>query len=334
VSESPFQRVAAVDIGSNTVHLIIADLDRHRKTLKIVERQVDLARLGADVVATGAIGAERAARVEATLRTMASLAAQHGANPRIALATEGVRAASNASAMLARFGAAWGSPIALVTGLEEAALTFWGATSVATDPLARLAVADLGGGSTEITIGDDGTIVRANSFALGSGKLMAEVNPSDPMTQDELSMLREHARTTIAAAVGAGPDEPLAQLIAVGGTANSIVPLLNSNPQITKPTMLARHENLTRGNLESALLMLCSFPRARLVEWSGMDVERVKILPAGIAAWDEILRWSGRDALTVSQRGVREGALIAYAHAGNDWQAYAHAATAKQAPGK
>src|SRR5579875_1864314 len=84
------RRVAAVDIGSNTVHLVIVD-SNGVSDLTVVGRQVDLARLGADVAATGEIGEQRAARVEATLRAMAERAAQLGAEARLGLATEGVR---------------------------------------------------------------------------------------------------------------------------------------------------------------------------------------------------------------------------------------------------
>ena len=148
------RRVAAVDIGSNTVHMVIVDINAVQH-FTVIDRQVEMVRLGADVAAWGAIGEERAGRTENTLRSMAEHATHMGATARLGLATEGVRAASNADAMLARFSAAWGEPIALVTGMEEAALTFWGATSHVQDPALRLGAGDLGGGELRISCRDN-----------------------------------------------------------------------------------------------------------------------------------------------------------------------------------
>src|SRR5579884_2950923 len=114
--------IAAVDIGSNTVHVIVAAVDAADSRLTIVDRRVEILRLGADIAKLGVIGPERAARTEQVLREMAALAKQHQVIARLGVATEGVRAAGNAAEMLARFSAAWGAPITLIDGMEEATL--------------------------------------------------------------------------------------------------------------------------------------------------------------------------------------------------------------------
>ena len=309
--------VAAVDIGSNTLHLIVATIDPEDQHLTIRARQVDLIRLGADVAATGAIGPERAARAEAALRAMAAIAKQHGATLRIGMATEGVRAASNASEILARFGAAWGAPITLLSGLEEAALTFWGATSAVANPQDRLAIGDLGGGSCELVVGDGGKIVWAQSLPLGSGRLMAAVAPSDPPTPADLAALT--AQSEAALAHVAIPPPPAHHLIAVGGTANSIARVLHS----ASPVLLDDGLALTVTDIDDTIAILAAAPSATIAANSQIEVERAKILVGGTIAWRAIMQRLGLAVMTVSQRGVREGAIIAWQQAGEQWQTYA-----------
>lgn len=307
------RRVAAVDIGSNTVHMVVIDVDATNQ-LSVIERRVELVRLGADVTAQGMIGEERAARAEATLRAMAARAAELGASTRLGLATEGVRAAGNADAMLARFSTAWGNPIALVNGMEEAALTFWGATSSMQDPALRLGVGDLGGGSCEIVVGTIDKIVYATSLPLGSGGLVDSVRPADPPTAADIARL--HALAQERAQPLPTPDPPLDALIAVGGTGTTLARILGMPATIAAP------------DLARALTLLQSAPAATLAQQTGTDVERLRLMVGGVVAWQTLLARLGSPTIRISERGVREGAIIAWTRAGEGWQAYARATTA------
>ncbi len=311
-AEQAPQRVAAVDIGSNTVHMVIVDSYAERD-LTVIERQVDLARLGVDVAATGEIGAERATRVEATLRAFAARAEALGATVRLGLATEGVRAARNAAAMIARFSAAWSAPIALLDGMEEAALTFWGATGNQRDPALRLGVGDLGGGSCEFVVGTIEKIAFATSLPLGSGRLVEQVQPADPPTAQEFAALAEAAGAVVQTLPP--PDPPLDGLIAVGGTATALA------------RFCGRSEALTLADLTRAQATLASAPAATLAPQTGVDAERLRILAGGVVAWQALLARVGAASLRVSASGVREGAIRAWLRApGGDWRAYARAA--------
>lgn len=306
-------RVAAVDIGSNTLHLIVADVGPEPDDLLIFDRRVELVRLGADVSAIGKIGPERATRAEATLRAMAQHATARGATLMIGIATEGVRAASNADEMLTRFGVALGAPITLVSGLEEAALTFWGATSVGERTADSRAVADLGGGSCELVVGDRSHISWAQSLPLGSGKLLDTVKPADPPTADDFTRLRAAADAALANVTP--PAAPITALIAVGGTANALA------------HFLGMEHALTAGDLKRAIIDLGAKTAQEIATTRNIELDRVRLITAGVAAWQAILAFAQLDVMTVSPRGVREGAIIAWARAGNDWQAFAaHAA--------
>lgn len=308
--------VAAVDIGSNTFHLAIGQVAKNGKKLTIVKRHVELIRLGADVTKTGAIGEERAARGEATLQHMAKLAKDAGAEVLLGMATEGVRAASNAVEMLSRFGAALGTPVVLLSGLEEAALTFWGAASQADDPLAALAVGDLGGGSCEIVTGVAGCISWACSLPLGSGRLADSLPDIDHPTAADFERLGEQAKGVLVSV--AIPPQPVQTLIAVGGTATSLLRLL---PHPTANGMLHRDD------IVHIMHLLQEQPLTAISQQYSVDIERVRLFTGGSVAWYEILTWLGIDSMYVSERGVREGAMLAWAQAGDGWQQFAHTAT-------
>lgn len=310
-------RIAAVDIGSNTVHMVVMACGPTVTDLTLLARQVELVRLGADVAAHGAIGEERAALTEEALRAMAAQAQQLGATTILGLATEGVRAARNASAMLERFAAALGAPIALLSGLEEAALTFWGATSDLGPTDEPVAVGDLGGGSCELVVGRGAAIAWARSIPLGSGRLIDEIHPADPPTPEDFARLAELAHGQLATLPPPVPSP--SRLLAVGGTATSLTRLTHGDDQ---PRQLAG------ADLDRAIAQLGLQPLSHTAAQARIDVERVRLLVGGVVAWRAIVTWLGLPALQVSWRGVREGAIIAWRQAGDAWQRFAaHAVT-------
>lgn len=307
------RNICAVDIGSNTVHMIIATVGPG-ETLTITDRLSELVRLGADINAGGAIGSERAARAEALLRVVAQRASAAGAEAVLGIATEGVRAASNAQEMLQRFSNALGQPITLISGLEEAALGFWGATSSLDDPREAVAVGDLGGGSCELVTGQQGQITWAQSLPLGSGRLSDMLADSSHPTEEDFIRLEQHARQTLAAVPR--PPHPSHRLVAVGGTVYAMYQALGS----------PSHQRLTRGDLQRLQSMVIAQPLDVLANQHGISVDRVRLFVGGVAAWNAILEWMGLDHLLVSNRGIREGVIIAWLRAGNGWQQLARTA--------
>jgi exopolyphosphatase/guanosine-5'-triphosphate,3'-diphosphate pyrophosphatase len=305
-------RAAAVDIGSNTVHLVVVDARAGDARLDVIDRWAELVRLGADVAALGAIGPERAARTEDVLRRQAERARHLGATVMLGMATEGVRAASNAGEMLARFGAALGTPVVLLTGMEEAMLTFWGGASTMPDPLAPLAVADLGGGSCEIALGQGGGVAWARSLPLGSGRLIDALQPADPPTADDRQRLYDLARSTLETV--AKPDLAATALVGVGGTATAMARIAGGERTLARAQIATLAEDLGMQ------------PAGQIAAQRGVDAGRARLLVGGTAAWLAIMDWLGVETIVTSESGVREGAIIAWLRAGDGWQALAHAA--------
>jgi exopolyphosphatase/pppGpp-phosphohydrolase len=328
--------LAAVDVGSNTIHLVVARPTEDGGDLITLADELDLTRLGEDVSATGAIGQERTARAITILRAYAAQAKSLGAQELLAIATEGVRAAANADDFLARVREETGITLQVVTGEQEAALTYWGATSgVPVTTEQRRAVLDLGGGSMEVVIGKGSRIQWRRSLPLGSGAMHARYAPSDPPRAAELDQVR--AETEAQLATVSAP-LPVAQVIACGGTATTLVMLAARALHISEPDDLATGEEapsldvlnaphadgmrmglLTRDQLEALASLLVATPAAQLTERYEIPHARAVILGAGEAVLQAAVEHLGADTLAINRRGVREGAILARLHAGDAW---------------
>ena len=327
--------LAAVDVGSNTIHLVVAHPTEDGSDLITLADELDLTRLGEDVSATGAIGPERTERAISILREYAAKAQALGAQKLLAIATESLRAAANADDFLARVRTDTGIELQVITGEQEAALTYWGATSGLPATAERRAVLDLGGGSMEVVIGEGSRIAWRSSLPLGSGAMHARYAPSDPPRAAELDRVR--AATSMQLAALHAP-LPVTRVIACGGTATTLVMLAARALHIPVPEDLAAGEEappldvlnapnadgmglglLTREQLEALASLLVATPAAQLTELYGVPLARAEILGAGEAVLRAAVEHLGADALSISRRGVREGAILARLHAGDAW---------------
>lgn len=321
--ETP-QRLAAIDTGSNTIHLVVAEAISG--DLRIVADELELVRLGADVGATGAIGEERAARAIATIRAQVALAHSLGATTILGIATEGVRAAANAHDFLRRVADETGVGLELVTGEQEASLTYWGVaseegTSVGTSG-ERRAVVDLGGGSMEIVLGHGSAIEWRTSLPLGSGTIHDRYAPADPPVASELATARDVVASVLRQLKVPLPVE---LALACGGTATTLAwlseqALAGGNAQWSGASETNdAYRTLSRARLEELLALLQSIPAVEVARRYKVDEVRARLIGAGavvlLAAMDRL----GVDALRVSRRGIREGALLAYLRVGERW---------------
>lgn len=294
-------RLAAVDIGSNTVHALVADVV-HGK-LEDVAHYVEMPELGPQVSRTGAIGSRGRIALRA-LRRVVALATSHGYDTLIAGATHAVREAADGAAFVREAGAAIGVPVQLLSAHREAELSFLG---VASRHATRRewAMADLGGGSTEVVIAQGGELLRSATLPIGSG-VLARTYLSDPPKPEERARLRKAALRELSRA----PDGDVDRLVATGGTAANL-PLV-----------------LTRRNPPSVLttadLLVCEarLDEKRASELAGaieLEAPRIKAMRGGIEVLLLFLDWYGLAVLHVSVEGLRHGMLLAYLEKGADW---------------
>ena len=294
-------RLAAVDVGSNTVHALVADVARGR--LEDVAHYVEMPELGAQVAKTGVIG-NRAKPALRALRKVANQAKAHGYDHLIAGATQAVRQASDGAAFVRQASEVIGVPVHIISAAREAQLSFMGVASRHATKREWVMV-DLGGASTEVVIAAGTRMKRTAILAIGSG-VLASAYLSDPPKPEERARLRKAALRELAHA----PDGEVDRLVATGGTASNL------------PSVLARHNPpplLTTGDLLACEARLDGNRAARVSETAGLPVNRIKAMRAGVEALLLFLDWYGLAVLHVSHEGLRHGMLLAYLDKGGDW---------------
>jgi exopolyphosphatase / guanosine-5'-triphosphate,3'-diphosphate pyrophosphatase len=291
-------RCACVDIGSNTTRLLVADTGGARalRTLAAERRFVRLP----EGATGGAVGPERAARLAAVVASQVALAREHGAERIRVVGTAALRRCADRDEVVAAVGRAAGLPVRILAPSEEAALAFAGAThglrDGRVDPATPIAVADVGGGSTELMVGTLRDGVRwSASRPVGSGVLAAGhlsgPGRSDPPSPQALAAVAGAAAAALACL--APPASELA--LAVGGGAASLSRLCGSE--------------LSEEVLTEALERLCAGPAAVVAAELGLHVERVRLLPAGLVLLRAAARTLG-GPLRVAGGGLREGVVL------------------------
>jgi exopolyphosphatase/guanosine-5'-triphosphate,3'-diphosphate pyrophosphatase len=294
-------RLAAVDVGSNTVHALVADVVRGK--LEDVAHYVEMPELGAQVARTGVIGVRAKPAIRA-LRSVVARARTHGFEVLIASATQAVRQARDGADFARAAGEAIGTPVHVISPRREAQLSFLG---VASRHAVRRewAMVDLGGASTEVVIARGREMLRAATLPVGSG-VLAGTYLSDPPKPEERARMRRAALRELAHA----PDGEVERLVATGGTASNLpLVLTHRNPPsvLTTADLLACEARLDRGRAAEV---------AKAVE---LPPNRVKAMRAGIEALLLFLDWYGLAVLQISHEGLRHGMLLAYLEKGNDW---------------
>ncbi len=292
--------LAAIDIGTNTIRLLVAVpvWEGDALGLRPLASRTATVRLGYGVERTGRLDLERLARAVATIEEYRQLATELGATPILLAATSAVRDADNGPEFRAQIAATSGLELEIVAGEREAALTFAGATA-GQSLVGTVLVGDLGGGSLELIASRDGAILSAVSLQIGSGRLTERHIASDPPDGAMIAAAEADARALITPLAAGTP--VVDRLIMVGGTATSIAVLV-PRPDAT----LA----LTARRLAGATALLLGAPAGELAAETGLDVERVRTLPAGVAIIGAILAAYGLDTAMVGTGGIREGLLL------------------------
>jgi exopolyphosphatase / guanosine-5'-triphosphate,3'-diphosphate pyrophosphatase len=282
---------ACIDIGSNTTRLLVADAGDG--TLRELVTQRAFTRIGRSVDHGGAVPADKIAETADVVRTQTAVALEVGAEEIVAVATAAIRNAPNRDELVSAVAEAGGRELTVLTAEEEARLAFVGATRTLLEPPeGAVAVIDVGGGSSEIAIGEaDGRMEWSESFRIGSGFLADSYLRSDPPSVDELEKIRRHVAGTFE-----GLEPPPAQsAVAVGGTATSLRRLVGAE---------LAHETLERG-----IRVLSLTPIAEVASRFELDRERVRLLPAGILVLEAISDLL-QLPLRIARGGLREGVLL------------------------
>jgi exopolyphosphatase/guanosine-5'-triphosphate,3'-diphosphate pyrophosphatase len=282
---------AAIDIGSNTTRVLVAEpMDGQLK--KVMEQRA-YTRISKAVDDDGAILPEKVEEVGELVATQVRLARELGAVEIRAVATAAVREASNGPEVAAAIAAAAGVEVDILSGEEEGRLSFIGATKALGHPAeGQVGVVDVGGGSTEVILGTvpDG-VDEVRSWHIGSGVLADELITSDPPSASEIRRVRDHIEDFFSGVDIEHPD----QAVAVGGSATSLRRLVGA---------VLEYETLER-----AIRVLSSEPAADVARRFELDPRRVRILTTGVLLLEKISELLGQP-LQIGKGGLREGIIL------------------------
>jgi exopolyphosphatase / guanosine-5'-triphosphate,3'-diphosphate pyrophosphatase len=299
-------RYAAIDIGSNSVRLAVADVTPGQGAQTLAEDR-EVTRLGAGVFGAGAIDSKAAEHVARTLARFRQAYESHNVLGVRAVATSAVRDAANQAEFLALASEAAGTPVEVISGVEEARLVHAGVQLVWPHPGKKLLLIDIGGGSAEVIVSDAGRLVAAVSKPLGAVRLTGLFLPSDPPQPDDLERLDGYIAEKLAGVVKRTGHGPFDRVIATSATASAVVCAVNGIPR--KERELADRRRASTAQIGRLLELLSSKSLAGRRKVKGIGPRRAEIAVAGTAVLHRILRAFIAPSVYYSAAGVRDGIL-------------------------
>jgi exopolyphosphatase/guanosine-5'-triphosphate,3'-diphosphate pyrophosphatase len=285
--------VAAIDLGTNTTRLLVADVADEE--VRELHRETRITRLGEGVDARRRLLPVPIARVRNVLADYRSTAESLDAGRTLLIATSAVRDAENGEAFLGEIEWSYGFATRLLSGDEEAELTRRGVGATAPGTL----IADIGGGSTELIVDDVHT-----SLDLGSVRQTERFLRSDPPARDELDACAREARAVL-------PELSPSAAVGVAGTVTTLAALDLGLAAYDRERV--HGHRLTRAGAREQLQRLAALPVAQRREVPALDPERAPVIVAGAVILVELLDHYGLDAIEVSERDILDGAAVAAA---------------------
>ena len=305
------RRLAAIDIGTVTTRLLVADVS-DGGVVEVV-RSTDITHLGEGLAATGRLSDEAMQRVSALIARYETTMREHGVERFSAMATSASRDAENSAEFMGILAAHGVTPL-VIPGEVEARLSFVGATS-GMEAEEDLLVVDLGGGSTELILGDvvedagvrHSEIVMARSIDVGSKRVTEQFLHSDPPTAAELAEAREWTVGKLRPYFDGLRDRPQ-RMVAVAGTSTSLS-AIRQELEVYDP-LLVHCSWLTGSELADLVEMLSALPLAERVNVRGLDPGRAGVIVAGALILETILALAGLDSTMISEHDILYGILL------------------------
>jgi len=298
------ERFAAVDVGSNTIHLLLASCPEAGAPRQLFRRR-EFVQLGLDVAAHGSIGPERLELAATTLAAQVAEARARGAGSFAVGATQALRSAANgelvADVLAARAGL---DAVQILPPQVEAQLAFDGATLSLGAGTAAL-VLDIGGASAQVALGQAHGLCSDYSLPIGSGMITA-LAASDPPTPEEWRAMERRVAELIPDLM---PPPPGTAALGTGGTITNL------------PRLLGRGKGalLRPRDVEDVIEIFRQVPVAVLAQRLGMDLERVRLCRGGALILAQLMDLLQLPKLRASERGLRDGMVLALARRGQEW---------------
>jgi exopolyphosphatase/guanosine-5'-triphosphate,3'-diphosphate pyrophosphatase len=294
-------RVAAIDVGTNTCLLLIADVSADGKIEKVIHDEAHVVRLGQGVAKSKKFHPEALQRAEDSFRQFARTINSSKVDRTMACATSAARDVSNSQALL-DLGFKYKIPIEIISGEEEAELTFRGTIdNTLTEPVA---IIDVGGGSTEFILGDASGILNRTSLDIGSVRLTEKFITEHPVLPDQLEALKAFIAEQLQGLKEKVSAPPGTRVIAVAGTPTTLAAM---DQGFAFDSKRIQGHTLTNDRLKYWLDRLADMGVQERRAITGMDSKRADVIVAGTMILLMSSEAFGANQLEVSTKGLRYG---------------------------
>ena len=301
-------RVAAIDCGTNSIRLLIADIDGNN--FREVVRDMEIVRLGQGVDETGQFHPDAIARTLAAVDKFAAEIAKRGVEKIRFCATSATRDATNRHLFVDGVRERLGIELEVISGDEEAALSFAGAIKDLDPSNGPFLVVDIGGGSTEFVFGTS-TVEAARSVNIGCVRMTERHFASDPATPEQIEAARSDIQAAIAQAAAVVPITQAKTLVAVAGTATTVAAAALDLPEYDRYAIhLSR---ISAQQTHDAATMFATSSREQRLALGYMHPGRVDVIAAGSLVLSEIMKATGASEFVASESDILDGMAFSLA---------------------
>jgi len=301
-------KVAAIDIGSNSIHMVVAriDADGH---FTLLDRAKEMVRLGKGTLAARALSRESMQAGMQALATFKRLADTQQIDKTLAVATSAVREAKNGGDFIAQIGRELGIHVDLITGREEARLIHLAVANALDLRDASTVLVDIGGGSVELVLAEKGVVKAQESLKLGVLRLAERFIEHDPPARDEIDALEEYLDRQLAAFFKRARAVELTRLIGTSGTVLNLAAVALQMEGGAAPERL-HGITLRAKDVQRARKLLVRSDREERQGLAGLDRRRVDTIVPGAVLVDLLMRRLEISELTTCEWALREGVLL------------------------
>jgi exopolyphosphatase / guanosine-5'-triphosphate,3'-diphosphate pyrophosphatase len=299
-------RLATIDLGSNTVRLLVADVEG-AAPWRLVHQEQKVTRLGEGMSGTGALGDAPLARTASAVKEYVERARDLGATLVRIVATSAVREARNGEALRGRVERETGVPVEVVSGEDEARLTVRGVLEGLGSSASEWLVFDIGGGSTEYTLVRDGAIVASTSLRLGVVPLAERFPFPGPVDDERFRKMSREVAARLERELPAGLRSPTAGLVGTAGTVTTLAAL--DLGLVTYDAERVQGHRLDRMAIRRQLDRLAALTVGERGDLPCLEPGRADLIVPGVAIVIATMEHVGAETLLVSDWGLREGML-------------------------
>ena len=299
-------RIAAIDIGSNSVRLVVAQA-LPNKGYRILNEERENTRLASILASTGSLSTTAMNQTLEALRNFLTIAEGFGAHEVQAIATSAVREAVNGRAFCERIQAELALKIEVVSPQKEARLAFLSVAREFDVANRKVAVADIGGGSTEISLASSGLIEHVYATNLGAVRLAEQCKVTSECDKQGLDRLQQTIDRELKRTIGKPPFVPV-MLFGIGGTFTCLSSMLLARQEKIEETSCGFRT--TRAELHPLIADLSQLSLETRCKVAGLNPKRADIIIPGLMIIERVLQYLKLDVLQVHTRGVTDGLLL------------------------